>query len=112
VPRDNNQRDHQREGQPYQPRDQHQPASTPAIANSVRSRSFNRRPQPVIPDNVSVDRLPSFITGRSADQWRPREFEGRGGERFPRGGAGPWPASRRRGRAGHPGDDFNPGMSK
>src|SRR6266571_2636670 len=25
VPRDNNQRDHQRESQPYQPRDQHQP---------------------------------------------------------------------------------------
>src|SRR5712691_11161432 len=25
VPRDNNQRDHQREGQPYQPREQHQP---------------------------------------------------------------------------------------
>src|SRR6476661_4102912 len=58
--RDNNQRDPQREG--FQPREhgghrgehrqqpQYQPQPQP-------------QPQPVIPDNVSVDRLPSFITG-------------------------------------------------
>src|SRR5580692_6514732 len=68
VPRDNNnnqQRDnnHQREGQPYQPRDQHQPREH---NNNYRDRPQPQfqpqpqpQPQPAIPDNVSVDRLPS-----------------------------------------------------
>jgi Domain of unknown function (DUF4167) len=115
VPRDNNQRDHQRDNQPYQPREQHQP------------REHNRdhrpppqfqpqpqpQPQPVIADNVSVDRLPSFITGPQPQiNGGPAGFEGNGGERFP---------PRRRRRPPHgprpegvpapatPGDDFNPG---
>ena len=41
VPRDNNPRDHQREGQPYQPREQHQPREH-STASIVRSRSFSR----------------------------------------------------------------------
>jgi hypothetical protein len=123
VPRDNNQRDgnqrdhnprdQQREGQPYQPRDQHQP------------REHNRdqrpqpqfqpqpqpQPQPVIADSVSVDRLPSFITGPQPQISGGPGFEGNGGERFP-------PRRRRRPHGPRPdgvpapvtpGDDFNPG---
>ena len=119
VPRDNNQqrdhnpRDHQREGQPYQPREQHQP------------REHNRdhrpqpqfqpqpqpQPQPVIADSVSVDRLPSFITGPQPQINGGPGFEGNGGERFP-------PRRRRRPHGPRPdgipapitpGDDFNPG---
>ena len=119
VPRENQQRDHQREGQPYQPREQqHQP----------REHNHNRdhrpqpqyqpqpqsQPQPVIPD-VGVDRLPSFITGPqpqiNGGQINNGGFEGNGGERFP-------PRRRRRPHGGPrpegmapvtPGDDFNPG---
>ena len=106
--RDNNQRDHQREG--YQPREhaghrgehRQQPQYQPQP---------QAQPQPAIPDNVSVDRLPSFITGP-----QPQingGFEGGGGERerFPR--------RRRRPHGPRPdnmpapatsgGDDFNPG---
>jgi hypothetical protein len=114
VPRDNNQRDHQREGQPYQPREQHQP----------REHNGNRdhrpqpqvqpqpQPQPVVADSVSVDRLPSFITGPQPQiNGGPGAFEGNGGERFP-------PRRRRRPHGPRPegapapvvpGDDFNPG---
>jgi hypothetical protein len=116
VPRDNNPhpRDHQRDSQPYQPREQHQP------------REHNRdhrpqpqfqpqpqpQPQPVIADSVSVDRLPSFITGPQPQiSGGPGGFEGNGGERFP-------PRRRRRPHGPRPdgiaapaapGDDFNPG---
>ena len=110
--RENNPRDQQREGQPYQPREQHQP------------REHNRdhrpqpqfqpqpqpQPQPVIADSVSVDRLPSFITGPQPQiNGGPGSFEG--GERFP-------PRRRRRPHGPRPdglpapvtpGDDFNPG---
>src|ERR1700756_1822535 len=86
VPRDNNQRDHQRtdhqrEGQPYQPRDQqHQPREhRPQFQPQPQPQ-----PQPVIPDNVSVDRLPSFITGPQPQiNGGAGGFEGGGGERFP-----------------------------
>ena len=119
VPRDNNQRDHQREGQPYQPREQHQPRE-----HQPREHNGNRdhrpqpqfqpqpQPQPVIADNVSVDRLPSFITGPQPQiNGGPGTFEGNGGERFP-------PRRRRRPHGPRPdgvpapvvpGDDFNPG---
>ena len=108
VPRDNNQRDHQREGQPYQPREHngnrdHRPQ--PQVQPQPQ-------PQPVVADSVSVDRLPSFITGPQPQiNGGPGAFEGNGGERFP-------PRRRRRPHGPRPegapapvvpGDDFNPG---
>ncbi len=110
VPRDNNPRDHQREGQPYQPRDQHQPREH----RPQPQFQPQPQPQPAIPDNVGVDRLPSFITGPQPQiSGGPGGFEGNGGERerFPR--------RRRRPHGPRPdnmaapaapgGDDFNPG---
>ena len=115
VPRDNNQRDHQREGQPYQPRDQHQPREHNNHREHRPQPQFQQpqpQPQPAIPDNVSVDRLPSFITGPQPQiNSGPSGFEGNGGERFP-------PRRRRRPHGPRPegmaapvtpGDDFNPG---
>jgi hypothetical protein len=126
VPRDNSngnngnqQRDHQREAQPYQPREQRE-QHPPREHNNHRDhrpqpqpqfQPPQPQPQPVISDSVSVDRLPSFITGPQP-QINPAGFEGNGGERFP-------PRRRRRPHAGPrpdgmpapvtPGDDFNPG---
>ena len=115
APRDNHQRDHQREGQPYQPRDQHQPREHNNHREHRPQPQFQPpqpQPQPVIPDNVSVDRLPSFITGPQPQiNGGPAGFEGNGGERFP-------PRRRRRPHGPRPegiaapatpGDDFNPG---
>jgi hypothetical protein len=110
VPRDNNQRDPQREAQPYQPRDQHLPREHREHRPQPQFQP-QPQPQPVIPDNVSVDRLPSFITGPQPQiNGGPAGFEGGPGERFPR---------RRRRPHGPrpdgvpapvtPGDDFNPG---
>src|ERR1700691_6636443 len=61
VPRDNNQRDHQREGQPYQPREQHQPREHNGNRDHRPQPQFQPQPQPqpVVADSVSVDRLPS-----------------------------------------------------
>src|ERR1700676_3083262 len=65
VPRDNNPRDHQREGQSYQPRDQHQPREhrpQPQFQPQPQPQpqpQLQPQPQPVIPDNAGVDRLPS-----------------------------------------------------
>jgi hypothetical protein len=118
VPRDNNPRDHQRDGQPYQPRDQHQPREHGGQREPRPQPQFQPQPQPqpqpVIPDSVSVDRLPSFITGPQPQiSGGPAGFEGNGGERerFPR--------RRRRPHGPRPdsmaapavpgGDDFNPG---
>jgi hypothetical protein len=111
VPRDNNPREHQRDGQPYQPREQqHQPREhrpQPQFQPPPQPQ-----PQPVIPDSPSVDRLPSFITGPQPQiSGGPGGFEGNGGERFP-------PRRRRRPHGPRPegmaapvtpGDDFNPG---
>jgi hypothetical protein len=114
VPRDNNQRDQQRDGQPYQPRDQHPPREHNSHREHRPQPQFQPQPQPqpVIPDNVSVDRLPSFITGPQPQiNGAPGGFEGNGGERFP-------PRRRRRPHGPRPegmaapvtpGDDFNPG---
>src|SRR6266480_4655635 len=109
VPRDNNQRDHQREGQPYQPREQHQPREHSGHREHRPQPQF--QPQPVIPDNVSVDRLPSFITGPQPQiNGGPGEFEGRGGERFPRRRRRPHgPRPEGVAAPAAPGDDFNPG---
>jgi hypothetical protein len=121
VPRDN----HPRENQPYPPRDrdQHQPREHNHNRDHRPQQQFQPQPpqpqpQPAIPDNVSVDRLPSFITGPQpqinggAGNSGSGGFEGNGGERFP-------PRRRRRphnprpeGVAAAPvtpGDDFNPG---
>ena len=106
VPRENP-RDHQREGQPYQPREQgghreHRPQ--PQFQPQPQ-------PQPVIPDNASVDRLPSFITGPQPQiSSGPGGFESGDRERFPRRRRrphGPRPDSMAAPAA--PGDDFNPG---
>src|ERR1700676_1089205 len=80
VPRDNNPRDHQREGQPYQPREQHHREHRP----QPQFQPPQPQPQPVISDNASVDRLPSFITGPQPQiNGGQGGFEGNGGERFP-----------------------------
>jgi hypothetical protein len=114
VPRDNNPRDHQRDGQPYQPREQHPPREHNANRDHRPQPQFQPQPQPqpVIADSVSVDRLPSFITGPQPQiNSGPAGFEGNGGERFP-------PRRRRRPHGPRPdgvpapvvpGDDFNPG---
>src|SRR5580692_5312408 len=110
VPRDN----HQREGQPYQPREQHQPREHNGNRDHRPQPQFQPQPQPqpVVADSVSVDRLPSFITGPQPQiNGGPGAFEGNGGERFP-------PRRRRRPHGPRPegapapvvpGDDFNPG---
>ncbi|GAC1620459.1 MAG: DUF4167 domain-containing protein [Bradyrhizobium sp.] len=111
VPRDNNPRDHQRDGQSYQSRDQHQPREHGGHRQQPQYQPQPQsQPQPVIPDSVSVDRLPSFITGPQPQVNGAPGFEG-GGERFPR--------RRRRPHGPRPdnmpapatsgGDDFNPG---
>src|SRR5450432_3132770 len=81
VPRDNN----QREGQPYQPREQHQPREHTTHRDHRPQPHFHPQPQPqpVIPDSVSVDRLPSFIPGPQPQiNGAPGGFES--GDRFPR----------------------------
>jgi hypothetical protein len=117
VPRDNNPRDYQREGQPYQQRDQHQPREQGHREHRPQPQFQPQpqpQPQPAIPDNGGVDRLPSFITGPQPQiSGGAGGFEGNGGERerFPR--------RRRRPHGPRPdnlaapvasgGDDFNPG---
>jgi hypothetical protein len=106
-PRDNGQRDHQ---QAYQPREQHQPRE-----NHREQRSqppFQQQPQPSVPDNGGVDRLPSFITGPQP-QINGGGFEGNAAERerFPRRRRrphGPRPEGVAAGPA-TPSDDFTPG---
>jgi hypothetical protein len=106
MPREN----HQREGQPYQPRDQHQPREH----NQNRDHRPQQQPQPQPQPDVGVDRLPSFITGPqpqiNGGSINNGGFEGNGGERFP-------PRRRRRPHGPRPeglapatpSDDFNPG---
>ena len=112
VPRDNNMRDNnQREGQNYQPREQQLPRDQNVHRDHRPQPQFQPQPQPqpVIPDSVSVDRLPSFITGPQPQiNGAPGGFEG--GERFPRRRRRPH-APRPEGMAAPatPGDDFNPG---
>jgi hypothetical protein len=117
VQRDNNPREHQREGQPYQPRDQHQPRDREHHREHRPQPQFlpQSQSQPAIADNGSVDRLPSFITGP-----QPQVGGGQGG--FEGGGGGGERYQSRRRRRPHgprpegvaappsaPGDDFNPG---
>lgn len=115
VPRDNNQRDHQRDGQPYQPRDQHQSREHSGHREHRPQPQFQPQPQPqpVVPDNVSVDRLPSFITGPQPQiNGGQAGFEGNGGERerFPRRRRRPHgPRPEGMAAPAAPSDDFNPG---
>ena len=111
FPRDNGQRDHQ---QSYQPREQHQPREHREPRNQP---SYQQQPQPPIPDNGGVDRLPSFITGPQPQiNGGQGGFEGGNGgererERFPRRRRRPH-GPRPEGVAAAPavsGDDFNPG---
>jgi hypothetical protein len=114
VPRETPQRgEHQRDGQPYQPRDQHQ--------NQPREHREHRehrpqpqfqpqpQPQPVIADSVNVDRLPSFITGPQPQiSGGQAGFEG--GERFPRRRRRPHgPRPEGAAAPAAPSEDFNPG---
>src|SRR3984957_7800540 len=118
VPRDNNQRDQQREGQPYQPRDQHPPREHNSHREHRPQPQFQPQPQPqpVIPDNVSVDRLPSFITGPQPQinggpvNRGQGGYEGNGGDRSPRRRRRPHgPRPEGMPAPATPGDDFNPG---
>ena len=112
VPRDNHQRDHHpREGHPYQPRDQHAPREHRDQRPQPQFQPQPQpQPQPVIPDSVSVDRLPSFITGPQPQINGPAAFEGGGGDRFPRRRRRPHgPRPEGVAAPATPGDDFNPG---
>jgi hypothetical protein len=104
VPRDNN----PREAQPYQPREQHPPREH---RPQPQFQPPQPQPQPVIPDSVSVDRLPSFITGPQPQiNGGPGGFETNGGERFPRRRRRPHgPRPEGMPAPVTPGDDFNPG---
>jgi len=109
VPRE---RDHQRDGQPYQPREQHQPREHREHRPQPQFQPQPQpQPQPAIPDNASVDRLPSFITGPQPQiGGAPGGFEGGERERFPRRRRrphGPRPDSMAAPAASS--DDFNPG---
>ena len=108
-PRDNPQRgDHPRDGQPYQQREreQHQPREH---RPQPQFQPPQPQPQPVIADSVSVDRLPSFITGPQPQiSGAPPAFEG--GERFPRRRRRPHgPRPEGAAAPAAPGEDFNPG---
>jgi len=116
VPRDNPppRGDHAREGQPYQPREQreHQPREHNAHREHRQQPQFQPpqpQPQPVIADSVSVDRLPSFITGPQPQiNNPPAAFEG--GERFPRRRRRPHgPRPEGAAAPAAPSEDFNPG---
>jgi hypothetical protein len=106
VPRDNNPRD----GQPYQPREQHQPREhNREHRPQPQFQPPQPQPQPVIADSASVDRLPSFITGPQPQiSGAPAAFEG--GERFPRRRRRPHgPRPEGAAAPAAPSEDFNPG---
>jgi len=108
-PRDSHQRDNQ---QSYQSRDQHPPREHHREHRG--QPQSQQQPQPSVPDNGGVDRLPSFITGP-----QPQLNSGQGG--FEGNGGGERFSSRRRRRQHGPrhegasaapgaqGEDFNPG---
>jgi hypothetical protein len=116
VPRDN-QRDHQPEGRPFQPREQqHQSREYNNNRDHRPPPQYQPQPQPQpipVSDSGSVDRLPSFITGPQpqinggfepnnshppGERFQPRRRRRPHGPR-PEGMAAP----------ATPGDDFNPG---
>jgi hypothetical protein len=109
APRDNGPRDHQQTYQPreqqHQPREHHREQRNPP--------QYQQPPQPSVPDNGGVDRLPSFITGPQPQiNGGQGGFEGNGGERFPRRRRrphGPRPEGVTAAPASASSDDFNPG---
>jgi len=106
-PRENSPRDHQ---QSYQPREQqHQPRDHQREQRN--QPQYQPQPQPSMPDNGGVDRLPSFITGPQPQiNGGQGGFEGNGGERFPRRRRRPHgPRPEGMAPAAAPGDDFNSG---
>jgi hypothetical protein len=116
VPRDN-QRDHQPEGRPYQPREQqHQSREYNNNRDHRPAPQYQPQPQPQpipVADGGSVDRLPSFITGPQP-QINGGAFEPSGhpsGERFqPRRRRRPHgPRPEGMAAPATPGDDSNPG---
>jgi Domain of unknown function (DUF4167) len=112
----------QREGQPYQ-RDQQQPREFRDRGDRDRDREHRQQPQyqpqqqpqPVISDNGSVDRLPSFITGPQPQiNGGSGGYEGNGGgDRFPRRRrrphGGPRPEGMGQPQPAAPSEDFNSG---
>src|SRR6202048_5168128 len=94
--------------QPFVPRDNNPPPEHPP---QPQFQPPQPQPQPVIPDSVSVDRLPSFITGPQPQiNGSPGGFEANGGERFPRRRRRPHgPRPEGMPAPVTPGDDFNPG---
>jgi hypothetical protein len=111
--RDNNQRDRDRDNQPYQ-RDQQQPREHREQREHRPQPQYQPQPQPQPAlDNGGVDRLPSFITGPQPQiNGGSGGFEGGGGgERYPRRRRRPH-GPRPDGMAPAPAvqsDDFNPG---
>jgi len=110
-------RDQQREGQPYQ-RDQQPREFRDRGEREHRPQPQYQpqpQPQPAIPDNGSVDRLPSFITGPQPQiNGSTGGYEGNGGgDRFPRRRrrphGGPRPEGVGQSQPAAPGEDFNPG---
>jgi len=107
----------QREGQPYQPREQHQPREhQPREHHRDREHrpqpQYQPQPQPVIADAGGVDRLPSFITGPQPQvNSVPGGYEDNGGgERFPRRRRRPHgPRPDNVAAPAAPSEDFNPG---
>jgi hypothetical protein len=112
--RDNNQRDHQRDGQPTYQRDPQQPREHREREHRPQPQYAPQpQPQPMVADTGSVDRLPSFITGPQPqiNGAGNGSYEGNGGgERFPRRRRRPHgPRPEGAPAAAAPGDDFNPG---
>ncbi len=111
--RDNSQRDHQREGQPYQRDQQPREHRDREHRPQPQYQPPQPQPQPVVADNGGVDRLPSFITGP-----QPQINGGQGGFEGGGGGGERFPRRRRRPHGPRPegvpaptqsSDDFNPG---
>src|SRR6202045_456300 len=81
VPRDNNQRDHQRKGQPYQPRDPHQPRDHNNHREHRPQPQFQQPPQPPAAagdPRQCQRRSPAIVHHRAAaaDQWRSGQLRG------------------------------------
>ena len=116
--RDNNQRDQQREHQPY-PREHQQPREhrdhQPREQRDFRPQpqfqpAAQGQPQPAAGESVSVDRLPSFITGgQPQGNGGPEGAANERGDRFPRRRRRPHGPRPEREAAPASSDDLAPG---
>ena len=105
VPRDNNPRDHQRDGQSYQPRDQHQPREHNSHREHRPQPQFQPAAAAAAGDPRQCQRRPSAVVHHrtaAADQRRPGRLRGQWRRAFPVATPSPAarPAPRRHGRAG------------